>query len=367
MNMNDLLSLMVQKKASDLHMTVGVAPCLRIDGILLPTNLEKLTTDVVQRLVYSLLSDAQKQRFESENELDVSFGIKGLGRVRMNVYRQRGSVGAALRSVPTTFMSFEEIGLPPGVMELVNLPRGLVLVTGPTGSGKTTTMASLIDYINENRKCHIVTVEDPIEYVHSHKQSVVNQRELGADTPSFASALKYALRQDPDVIMVGEMRDPETISAAITIAETGHLVFSTLHTNDAASTVNRILDSFASDRQPQVRSQLSMTLQAILSQSLLSHASGVGRVLACEYLRATPAIRNLIRERKLEQIYLAMQTGTKVGMQTLNQSLYTLISHQKITLEEGLTISPDPEELHSLLPKMGFLPDPILICLNSPK
>jgi len=350
-NMNDLLLLMVQKKASDLHMTVGVSPCLRVDGVLNQTNLEKLTSDTVQRLVYSLLSDAQKQRFESENELDVSFGIKGLGRVRMNVYRQRGSVGAALRSVPTRFMTFEEIGLPPGVGELVNLPRGLVLVTGPTGSGKTTTMASLIDYINENRKCHIVTVEDPIEYVHSHKQSIVNQRELGADTPSFASALKFALRQDPDVILVGEMRDPETISAAITIAETGHLVFSSLHTNDAASTVNRILDSFPSDRQPQVRSQLSMTLQAIISQALLASSSGIGRVLACEFLMVTPAVRNLIREQKLEQIYISMQTGSKSGMQTMNQSLLSLIAKNKITPEEAFSVSPDPEEIRRLLPK----------------
>ena len=308
----------------------------------------------MQRLVYSLLSDAQKQRFESENELDVSFGIKGLGRVRMNVYRQRGSVGAALRSVPNRFLTLEEIGLPPAASELVNLPRGLVLVTGPTGSGKTTTLASLIDYINENRKCHIVTVEDPIEYVHNHKQSIVNQRELGGDTPSFASALKYALRQDPDVILVGEMRDPETIAAAITIAETGHLVFSSLHTNDAATTVNRILDSFPSERQPQVRSQLSLTLQAIISQALLGHLSGVGRVLACEFLLVTPAVRNLVREQKLEQIYLAMQTGSRAGMQTMNQSLFNLITKLKITPEEALTVSPDPEELRRLLPK-GFM------------
>jgi twitching motility protein PilT len=352
-NMNDLLLLMVQKKASDLHMTVGVAPSLRIDGVLVQSNLEKLNSDTCQRLIYSLLSDAQKQRFESENELDVSFGIKGLGRVRMNVYRQRGSVGAALRSVPSRFMTFEEIGLPPGVADLVNLPRGLVLVTGPTGSGKTTTMASLIDYINENRKCHIMTVEDPIEYVHSHKQSIVNQRELGGDTPSFTSALKYVLRQDPDVILVGEMRDTETIAAAITIAETGHLVFSSLHTNDAASTVNRILDSFPADRQSQARSQLSLTLQAIICQTLLANASGVGRVLACEFLMVTPAVRNLIREQKLEQIFLAMQTGSRLGMQTMNQSLLTLVTKQKITPEEAMTVSPDVEELKRLLPK-GF-------------
>ncbi|MBL0058225.1 MAG: type IV pilus twitching motility protein PilT [Elusimicrobia bacterium] len=351
MNMNDLLLLMVQKKASDLHLTVGVPPCLRIDGTLVQTNLEKLTGDGSQRLVYSLLSDAQKQKFESENELDISFGIKGLGRVRMNVYRQRGSVGAALRSVPSRFMSFEEIGLPPGVGDVVNLPRGLVLVTGPTGSGKSTTLASIIDFINENRQCHIVTVEDPIEYIHFHKQSVVNQRELGSDTSSFTQALKYVLRQDPDVILVGEMRDIETINAAITIAETGHLVFSTLHTNDAASTVNRILDAFPTERQEQARTQLSMTLQAIISQTLLLHSSGVGRVLACEFLMVTPAVRNLIREQKVEQIYLSMQTGSKSGMQTMNQCLYNLGLKGQITTEEALGTSSDPEELRRLLPK----------------
>jgi twitching motility protein PilT len=350
-NMNDLLLLMVQKKASDLHMTVGVPPCLRIDGVLVQTNLEKLTSDTSQRLIYSLLSDAQKQRFESDNELDVSFGIKGLGRVRMNVFRQRGSVGAALRSVPTRFLSFDEIGLPPAIGDLVNLPRGLVLVTGPTGSGKTTTIASFLDYINENRRCHIMTVKNPIEYVHSHKQSIVNQRELGDDTPSFSSALKYVLRQDPDVILVGEMRDPETISAALTIAETGHLVFSTLHTNDAASSVNRLLDSFASDRQDQIRSQLSLTLQAIISQSLLPHVSGVGRVMACEFLMVTPGVRNLIREQKLEQIYILIQTGSRVGMQTMNQSLLGLVQKQKVAAEEALAVSPDPDELQKLLPK----------------
>lgn len=349
--MNDLLLLMVQKKASDLHLTVGVPPCLRIDGTLVQTNLEKLTGDGSQRLVYSLLSDAQKQKFESENELDISFGIKGLGRVRMNVYRQRGSVGAALRSVPSRFMSFEEIGLPPGVGDVVNLPRGLVLVTGPTGSGKSTTLASIIDFINENRQCHIVTVEDPIEYIHFHKQSVVNQRELGSDTSSFTQALKYVLRQDPDVILVGEMRDIETINAAITIAETGHLVFSTLHTNDAASTVNRILDAFPTERQEQARTQLSMTLQAIISQTLLLHSSGVGRVLACEFLMVTPAVRNLIREQKVEQIYLSMQTGSKSGMQTMNQCLYNLVLKGQITNEEALGTSSDPEELRRLLPK----------------
>jgi len=350
-NMNDLLTLMVQSKASDLHLTVGSPPAIRVDGSLVLTSMEKLSGETSQRLVYSLLSDTQKQRFETESELDMSFGIKGVGRVRMNVYRQRGSVGAVLRSVPTEFMSFDELGLPPGVGEVANLNQGLVLVTGPTGSGKSTTLASLINYINENRPMHIVTVEDPIEYVHYHKKSIVNQREVGGDTPSFNSALKYVLRQDPDVILVGEMRDPETVAAAITIADTGHLVFSTLHTNDAPSSINRILDSFPSDRQNQVRSQLSLTLQAIISQRLLLNASGSGRVLSLEFLRVTPAVRNLIREQKTEQIYTIMQTGAKHGMQTMNQSLYSLVVNNKITFQEALDASPDPEEIRRQMPK----------------
>lgn len=351
LNMNDLLILMVQKKASDMHLTVGAPPALRVDGNLVQTNLEKLTPDSCQRLVYSLLSDSQKQRFESENELDISFGIKGLGRVRMNVFRQRGSVGAALRSVPSRFMSFEELGLPPVINDIVNLPRGLILVTGPTGSGKSTTLASLIDHINENRQAHIMTVEDPIEYIHFHKQCLINQRELGSDTNSFTSALKFVLRQDPDVILVGEMRDAETVAAAMTIAETGHLVFSTLHTNDAASTVNRILDSFPPERQEQARSQLSFTLQAIISQTLLLHASGSGRVLASEILIVTPAIRNLVREQKIEQLYLAMQTGSKIGMQTMNQGLYNLVTKGQITYDTAMETTSDAEELRRLLPK----------------
>ncbi len=352
-NMNDLLILMVQKKASDLHLTVGASPALRVDGSIVQTPLEKLTPETCQRLIYSLLSDAQKQRFESENELDVSFGIKGLGRVRMNVFRQRGSVGAALRSVPSRFMTFEELGLPPGIAELLKLPRGLVLVTGPTGSGKSTTLASMIDRLNETRPDHIVTIEDPIEYLHFHKASIVNQREIGHDTVGYTQALKYVLRQDPDIILIGEMRDQETIGAALTIAETGHLVFSTLHTNDAASTINRILDSFPPQRQEQAKSQLSMTLQAILCQALLPHASGVGRVLASEFLIVTPAIRNLVREQKVEQIYLAIQTGSKFGMQTMNQCLYDLWLKHQITTETALENAADVEDLRRLLQKGG--------------
>jgi twitching motility protein PilT len=352
-NMNDLLVLMVQKKASDLHLTVGASPALRIDGNIVQTPLEKMTPETCQRLIYSLLSDAQKQRFESENELDVSFGIKGLGRVRMNVFRQRGSVGAALRSVPSRFMTFEELGLPPVINEVLKLPRGLVLVTGPTGSGKSTTLASMIDRINETRAAHIITVEDPIEYLHFHKQSIINQRELGHDTSSYPQALKYVLRQDPDVILIGEMRDAETIAAALTIAETGHLVFSTLHTNDAASTINRILDSFPPQRQEQAKSQLSLTLQAIICQALVSHSSGVGRVLASEILVVTPAIRNLVREQKVEQIYLAIQTGARLGMQTMNQCLYDLWIKHQISAETALESAMDLEDMRRMINRAG--------------
>ncbi|MGQ0644013.1 MAG: type IV pilus twitching motility protein PilT [Elusimicrobiota bacterium] len=351
LNMNDLLLLMVQKKASDLHLTVGSPPVLRVDGEIFPTNLEKLTPDVSQRLIYYLLSDMQKQRFEEEKELDISFGIKGLGRVRMNVFRQRGSVCAALRSIPSRFMTFEELGLPPAVHEIMRIQWGLILVTGPTGSGKSTTLASMIDFLNDTRQSHILTIEDPIEYLHLHKRSIINQREVGHDTNSFVTALKYVLRQDPDIILVGEMRDPETISAALTIAETGHLVFATLHTNDAATSINRILDSFPPHQQEQVRSQLSLTLQAVFSQSLLPHSSGAGRVLASEVLMVTPAVRALIRERKVEQLYLAMQTGAKFGMQTLNQSLLDLYNKRLISYETALGNSTDAEALEKMLPK----------------
>jgi len=351
LNMQDLLLMLMEKKASDLHITAGLPPMLRIDGEVKPTQFEKLTSDACQRLIYSLLTDSQKEKFEATNELDLSFGIKGVGRVRMNVFRQRGSVGAALRAIPQKIMSFEELNLPPVVFELMKINKGLVLVTGPTGSGKSTTLASMINYLNEQRTGHIVTVEDPIEYVHLHKQSIVNQREVGSDTNSFVSALKYVLRQDPDIILVGEMRDLETISAALTIAETGHLVFETLHTSDAASAVNRIIDVFPPHQQPQIRSQLSLTLQAIFAQQLLPHASGSGRVLACEVLVVTPAIRNLVRDMKIEQIYLTMQTGGKFGMQTMNQSLYELYTHKKIPYQTALEASTDQDDLKRLLLK----------------
>lgn len=349
--MNDLLILMMEKKASDLHITVGVPPTLRIDGQMIPTNYEKLTHDVCQRLVYSLLTDAQKEKYEATSELDLSFGIKGVGRVRMNVFRQRGAVAAALRSIPQKIMTFDELNLPPVVYEMMKIPKGLVLVTGPTGSGKSTTLASMIDFLNERRRGHIITIEDPIEYVHQHKNCVVNQRELGSDTMSFTAALKYVLRQDPDIILIGEMRDFETISAALTIAETGHLVFGTLHTTDAVSSINRIVDVFPPHQQSQVRSQLSFTLQAVFSQALLPLASGSGRVLASEIMVVTSAVKNLIRDMKTEQIYLSIQTGAKFGMQTMNQSLYDLYMKKKITYNQGVEASTDPEELKKLMQK----------------
>lgn len=354
LTMENLITLMHEKKASDLHLTAGLPPILRIDGILIPTEFGKLTAEVCQKLIYSVLTDKQKEKFETTNELDVSFGVKDIGRIRMNVFRQRGSVAAALRAIPTKPPSFEELGLPKIVTQIVDLPKGLVLVTGPTGSGKTTTLAAMINFINEHRNAHIITIEDPIEYVFHHKNCIVNQREIGTDTESFATALKYILREDPDIILIGEMRDLETISAALNIAETGHLVFATLHTTDAVSTVNRIIDVFPPHQQQQVRVQLSFVLQAVLAQQLLLRATGLGRVLSCEVLFATPAIRNLIREGKPEQIYTHIQTGAKYGMQTMNQSLAELYQRRLITYDEAISSSTDPEELKKLLQKGGI-------------
>lgn len=347
-SMSDLLLMMVQKHASDLHLTSGTPPMLRVDGEIVPTPFEKLTPDTCQRLIYSLLTDQQRQQFEAKNELDLSFGIKGVGRVRMNVFRQRGSVGAALRSIQSSFMTFEELGLPEVVYEVLKTPKGLVLVTGPTGSGKSTSLASMLDFLNNHRTGHIITVEDPIEFIHQHKKCIVNQREVGQDTGSFGNALKYVLRQDPDIILVGEMRDLETIQAALTIAETGHLVFATLHTNDAVSTMNRIIDVFPSHQQPQVRNQLSFVLRSVISQILLPHISGTGRVLAVEVLINTPAIKNLIREGKAEQIPMLMQTGGKFGMQTMNQCLADLALKGKVGRKEAMEHSLEPDELDKL-------------------
>ena len=349
--MSELFILMHEKNASDIHLTAGATPMLRIDGELVPTAFEKLTPEMCQTLSFSLMTDAQRQRFEATNELDFAFGIKGMGRLRMNAYRQRGVVGAAIRSIPSKYKTFDELNLPPVVYELMKMTKGLLLITGPTGSGKSTTLASMIDYLNEHRNYHIITVEDPIEYVHTHKKSIVNQREVGADTETFGAALRHVLRQDPDVILIGELRDLETIGAALNIAETGHLVFATLHTSDASQTINRIIDVFPPHQQEQIRVQLSFVLQGVFAQQLLPHASGTGRTLACEVLIANSAVRNLIREQKIEQIATIIQTGGKYGMVTMNQSLVELYKKQKISYQEAVNRSTDPEDLKKLLQK----------------
>jgi len=349
--MSELFILMHEKNASDIHLTAGATPMLRIDGELVPTAFEKLTPEMCQTLSFSLMTDAQRQRFEATNELDFAFGIKGMGRLRMNAYRQRGVVGAAIRSIPSKYKTFDELNLPPVVYELMKMTKGLLLITGPTGSGKSTTLASMIDYLNEHRNYHIITVEDPIEYVHTHKKSIVNQREVGADTETFGAALRHVLRQDPDVILIGELRDLETIGAALNIAETGHLVFATLHTSDASQTINRIIDVFPPHQQEQIRVQLSFVLQGVFAQQLIPHASGTGRTLACEVLIANSAVRNLIREQKIEQIPTIIQTGGKYGMVTMNQSLVDLYKKQKISYQEAVNRSTDPEDLKKLLQK----------------
>jgi twitching motility protein PilT len=320
-----------------------------VAGKLTPlTQFEQLTPQDTQRLSYSVLSEAQKQKFEEENELDLSFGIQSLARFRCNVYRQRGAVGAAIRVIPYKIRSFDELGLPKIAEELAQRPKGLVLVTGPTGSGKSTTLAAMIDKINNERAEHIITIEDPIEFVHPHKQCIVNQREVFSDTQSFKNALKTILRQDPDVVLVGEMRDLETIAAAITIAETGHLTFATLHTNSCAQTINRIIDVFPEGQQAQVRAQLSLVIEGVLSQTLMPRVGG-GRAMALEIMVATPAIRNLIREEKIHQIYSSIQSGSKFGMQTMNQSLAELVKRRQVTREEAVNRSTLPEELVQLL------------------
>jgi len=318
---------------------------LRIDGQITATEYEKLRPEVTQQLIYSILTDEQKEKFEKDNELDISFGVEGVGRVRMNVFQQRGSIASVMRNIPSKIRTFDDLKLPPVIKDLVKLPKGLVLVTGPTGSGKSTTLAAMLDWINSNLPHHIITIEDPIEYVHAHKACIVNQREVGTDTHSFTAALKYALRQDPDVILVGEMRDLETINAALTIAETGHLVFATLHTVDAIQTINRIIDVFPSGQQQQVRAQISFVLNGVISQQLLPLANSAGRVVALEVLIPTPAVRNLIREEKIHQIYSAMQTGTESGMQTMNQALFDLYQKQLVSHEEIFSRTMDPKEL----------------------
>jgi twitching motility protein PilT len=355
-NFHQLLKDLVERGGSDLHITTNTSPQIRIDGKLTPMDIPPLTPIETKQLCYSILTDSQKHKFEEENELDLSFGVKGLSRFRGNIFIQRGAVAGVFRVIPYKILSFEELGLPTVVKTLCDKPRGLVLVTGPTGSGKSTTLASIIDRINSERHDHIVTVEDPIEYLHPHKGCIVNQREVGADTKSFNQALKYVLRQDPDVVLIGELRDLETITAALTLAETGHLCFATLHTNSCAQTINRIIDVFPPYQQTQVRTQLSFVLEGVLSQTLVPKSNGNGRALALEVMIPNPAIRNLIREDKVHQIYSQMQVGQeKFGMQTMNQCLMQLLSRNVISVDDALGRSPEPDELKQMLSPAGAL------------
>ena len=348
--LSELLRKMIESGGSDLHITTNSAPMVRVHGVLRPLEYPELTPAETKQLAYSVLTDAQKHRFEETLELDFSFGIKGLSRFRANIFNQRGAVGAVFRSIPYEIRSFEELGLPAVIEKLCEKPRGLILVTGPTGSGKSTTLAAMVDKVNRDRHEHIITVEDPIEYLHGHKGCIVNQREVHADTHNFANALRAALRQDPDVVLIGEMRDLETTETALRIAETGHLTFATLHTNSAASSINRIIDIFPSGQQAQIRTQLSMVLEGIVTQALLPKANGQGRALAMEVLVPNSAIRNLIREDKIHQVYSMMQTGQdKFGMQTFNQSLASLYFKKQITLEMATARSSNADELQDLI------------------
>jgi twitching motility protein PilT len=346
--LRQLLEDMVKMDASDLHLTVGSPPVVRVDGKLIRMQYDILTPDMTKKLAYSIMNEKQRLKFETNSELDLSFGIENMSRFRCNIFMQRGNVAVALRQIPFRVRTFEELGLPKVVSEFSKLPRGLVLVTGPTGSGKSTTLASIIDKINRERQCHIITVEDPIEYLHRHQSSIVNQREVYSDTTSFASALKYALREDPDVVLIGEMRDLETIEAAINISETGHLAFATLHTNSTAESINRIIDVFPTNQQEQVRISLSFSLQAVVSQCLIPRIGG-GRALSLEIMVCTPAIRALIRDDKVHQIYSMIQSGQKYGMKTMNQSLADLYNAGKISLADAMSFSSNVQELNEIL------------------
>lgn len=350
-SLQKLLEEMVERKASDLHLTAGVPPNFRVDGEMRPAEYEPLMPEQCEQLIYSVLREDQRKRFEQNKELDLSFGVKGLCRFRMNVFMQRGSAAAAIRMIPYSIPEFEALGLPPIVKSFADFPNGLVLVTGPTGSGKSTTLAALIDRINCNRLGHIMTIEDPIEYVHVHKKCIVNQREVNSDTRTFVDALKYVLRQDPDVILIGEMRDLETIQAALTIAETGHLVFATLHTNSSMESINRIVDVFPANQQKQILAQLAFVLKAVVTQQLVVRRGGVGRVNISEVLVCTPAVQAVVREAKTHQIYSLMQAGQKFGMQTMNMGLFEAHLAKRITLEEGLSRSPNRLELEQMVQK----------------
>jgi len=353
-SLHQLLKAVVEMGASDLHITTGSPPQLRIDGRLAPLRMDPLSPADTKQLCYSVLTEAQKVKFEEDLELDLSFGVKLLARFRANVFMQRGAVAGAFRLVPFKIFSFQELGLPGIVADLCKKPRGLILVTGPTGSGKSTTLATMVDAINAERRDHIVTIEDPIEYLHAHKGCIVNQREVGADTKSFKRALKYILRQDPDVVLIGEMRDLETIESALQIAETGHLAFATLHTNSCVQTINRIIDVFPPYQQAQVRAQLSFVLEGVMCQNLIPRAGSRGRVMALEVMVPNPAIRNLIREDKVHQIYSQMQVGQeKFQMQTLNQSLASLYVKRLISLDDAIARSSDSEELRQIIARGG--------------
>jgi twitching motility protein PilT len=358
LSLSELLKRMSDMSASDLHLTTNTPPQVRVDGHLRPlTEFPPLTAADTKQLAYSVLTDTQKHRFAEQLEIDFSFGIKGLARFRGNIFNQRGAVGAVFRAIPFEIKTFDALSLPAVVKTLCDKPRGLVLVTGPTGSGKSTTLAAMLDKINADRHDHIVTIEDPIEFLHGHKNCLVNQREVHADTHSFGNALRAALRQDPDVVLIGEMRDLETIESALRIAETGHLTFGTLHTNSASSTINRIIDVFPAHQQPQIRAQLSLVLEGVLCQALLPRASGSGRAMAMEVLIPNAAIRNLIREDKIHQIYSAMQTGQeKFGMQTFNQSLASLYHTKQISLQTALSRSSNPEELQDMINRGPNMP-----------
>lgn len=350
--LEELLQLLVERGGSDLHITAGAPPKIRIDGRLISTEHDLLDAEASQKLVYSVLDNEQIARFEKNLELDMSFGISGLGRFRTNVFQQRGAIGAVLRIIPYEIKPYTELGLPASLCEeLCGLPKGLILVTGATGSGKSTTLAAMVDYINRSRNEHIMTIEDPIEFVHRNRACLVNQREVGNDTHGFENSLRTILRQDPDIVMVGEMRDQVTISAALTISETGHLTLASLHTSDAVQTVNRIVDVFPAYQQQQVRTQLSFVLQAVFCQQLLARADGRGRVMASEILVGNAAVRSLIRDDKAHQIYSIMQTGGKYGMQTMNQSLYDLYRKKYITFDDALSHSGDPDDLKRLMQK----------------
>jgi twitching motility protein PilT len=348
-NLDELLGLLVERGGSDLHITAGIAPCLRVHGALLPErDRPKLTPDDTENLVRAILSDDQWNRFSSENELDFAYALPGVSRFRVNVYRQRGAIGAAFRAIPHKIRSLEELGLPQSVESFAHLPRGLVLVTGPTGSGKTTTLASLLDVANKTREAHIVTIEDPIEYLHTHGRCVVNQREVGSDTADFAVALKHVLRQDPDIILVGELRDLETTSVAVTAAETGHLVLATLHTQSAAQTIDRLIDIYPPSQQQQIRAQLSNCLQGVVTQALAPRRDGAGRSIICEVMVATSAIRNLVREGKTHQIPSFLQSSSDVGMISFDQHLAQRFGEQLISKGTALSLAHDPNEFKRL-------------------